>query len=113
MLVEEYEITKTPKRIINIVFEKEDIDVEEVTQKIESYNAQVNEIVKSANILIDDLVFNNKEYVYDLNTTLVYLDYPADINKTEILFNVMMITERNKILYLALEKSEDFEIEIE
>jgi hypothetical protein len=106
-IIEDFEIIKEPKQSITINFNKENIDVEEITTKLNNYNVEIKNIQKSANIKITDTTFNEKEYSYEQETTEAMLDYPNDTNKSEFLFDVSGIVQRDDMLYLGLRKAEE------
>jgi hypothetical protein len=109
LLEEEATIVSEPIKIIDIVVSKESIDLEDIENKLTEMNLELINIQRSADVLLDDLFFEEIEYVYDTNITQTNLDYPEDMNKTEILFDVQGITQRNQILYIVLKKAETSE----
>lgn len=111
-IVKDYEIIKEPKHVVMITFYKEDINLEEITTKIDKHHLEIKNTQKSANIKITNTTFNDKEYFYEQEITETFLEYPKDTNQTEILFDVSGIVQRNEILYLMLSKSEEI-IEVE
>ena len=51
-----------------------------------------------------NMVIAGKKYNYTENTTEVLLDYPEDLNKTEIELNIQGYYQRDNLLYLGLSK---------
>lgn len=98
-LTEEF-ILEELKININITFEYEEIDTEEINQ----ITNKTLEYQILAEVDTTDLTLSGKTYTYSEETTDVLLDYPEDLNKTEIELNVQGYYQRDNLLYLGLSK---------
>ena len=85
---------------INVTFEYEEIDTEEINQ----ITNKTLEYQILAEVDTTDLTLSGKTYTYSEETTEVLLDYPEDLNKTEIELNVQGYYQRDNLLYLGLSK---------
>jgi hypothetical protein len=85
---------------INVTFENEEIDTEEINQ----ITNKTLEYQILAEVDTTDLTLSGKTYTYSEETTEVLLDYPEDLNKTEIELNVQGYYQRDNLLYLGLSK---------
>lgn len=87
---------------INIyaTFEYEEIDTEEINQ----ITNKTLEYQILAEVDTTDLTLSGKTYTYSEEKTEVLLDYPEDLNKTEIELNVQGYYQRDNLLYLGLSK---------
>ncbi len=85
---------------IYVTFEYEEIDTEEINQ----ITNKTLEYQILAEVDTTDLTLSGKTYTYSEEKTEVLLDYPEDLNKTEIELNVQGYYQRDNLLYLGLSK---------
>ncbi len=105
--LEGYEVVSEPKKEIKIIFNQEDIDVQEVTNRLEEKEIETKSLQKLANVLLNDLNFDEKTYTYEEETTQAWVVYPDDVNQETLLFDVQALVTRSKINFLVLSRVEE------
>jgi len=102
-ILEPIEIIEKPKITLFAEVETREIDTEKVAEIL---NKNLEDIKFSVLVSVDtsEIVISGKNYKYAETTKDVLIDYPEDLNKTEITLNIQGYYQRDNLLYLGLSK---------
>lgn len=95
------EILQEPEMTAYIEFDYSDINASELKNKL---NNQELKFTVLTSVDTTEVIISGKKYNYTEPTTDVLLDYPEDLNKTEIELNLQGYYQRDNLLYLGLSK---------
>jgi hypothetical protein len=85
------------------------IDINSTIELLKENNLNIENIKRSANILVNDLNINNKIYTYDENITQVNIEYPINKDVKQLEFDLTAGVRRNKIVLLILNEHKEIE----
>ncbi|NCP72527.1 hypothetical protein GW835_04015 [archaeon] len=80
------------------------VEIENIIEKITPLDLELEEIEKEAILDVEKITLQEEEYTYSEKTYPVWLEYPEDINKEIINFNVQAYVTRKDIMFLMLDK---------
>lgn len=94
-------ILEEPEVAVNIEFNYSEIDTLEIKNKLNDLELKFNIL---ASVDTSEVIISGKKYNYQEPTTDVLLNYPEDLDKTEISLNAQGYYQRDNLLYLGLSK---------
>jgi hypothetical protein len=80
------------------------VEINDITEKITPLDLELENIEKEAILDVEKITLQEEEYSYSEKTYPVWLEYPEDINKEIINFNVQAYVTRKDIMFLMLDK---------
>ena len=80
------------------------VEINDITEKITPLDLELENIEKEAILDVEKITLQEEEYSYSEKTYPVWLNYPEDVNKQTIVFNVQAYVTRQDIMFLMLDK---------
>lgn len=80
------------------------VEINDITEKITPLDLELKNIEKEAILDVEKITLQEEEYSYSEKTYPVWLNYPEDVNKQTIVFNVQAYVTRQDIMFLMLDK---------
>ena len=105
--IDDLKITSEPQNIYRIEFNADEINLDEIKQKLITGGLTFKIAEKNATFNVSTIEYLGKNYTYDANTTTAWLIYPDDLNKTSVDLILQGYYSRNKIWYIDLQEKRE------
>jgi hypothetical protein len=100
-------IISQPKQIINILINQlnqQDLNTQLINNKLKKLNISIDNIYKKAEFDLSEITIKNKKYTYSDSVKSTWVNYPEDINKEKIELTIQAFTQRDKLMFVNLNR---------